>query len=533
MNYIKYILIGILSVSTISCSDFLEENPESDVSLEFLYNTPEGLKAGLIGLYSENRAHFHIHPHEGARAVWEHVTTDLVTPHAGYISIVALFNESSHAPNQHGSWLSSFIWKDHYRVIDRANALIQAGEKIEGMNESDRNNVLAEAKYFRAHSLFTLYKLYNNVYVTTEPTTPDNVFDKVSQPSTKEEIIAAVASDLDFAIKHLEWSVVAGRVNQGLARHIRAKLALWEEDWALAAAQADTVINNGTFYLEPDLRKIFGHPSVNEDFGNRNSSEALFVIQNEEGSAGAGPPTFINTNFMPRYDDIPGVKWDAEQGGRGFGFCSPNTYLFSLYDPWDKRLDAYYQRHFYYNDEENIPDSVLTDHGWVYPELGDAAEIVTTGSNQSAYQRRLTPGLLKMIDRNIPGDAAVSRANILRYRLSETYLVAAEAYMRLGDIGTATERINHLRTRAGVEPLFTLNELELMKEQARELAFEGQRFFFLKRIGRLIAQIQKFAGEDSYKSDARSNIKDRHVNLPIPQTELDLLGAGYPQNEGY
>ncbi len=526
-------LLFFVSISFIACEEFLEENPKTDVSIKYLYENPEGLKAAVIGLYSVNRDHFHIYPHEGARAVWEHVQSDLVTPHAGYISIVALFSQSSSAPDQHGAWLSSFIWRDHYKVIDRANAIIQAAEKIEGMDETERQTVMAEAKYFRAHSLFTLYRFYNNVYVTEEATTPENVFDKVFAPSTKEEIFEAISSDLEEAIPNLEWTVPAGRVNQGLARHIRAKLALWEENWEVAAAQADTVINNGTFYLEEDLNKIFGHPSVAESYGSRNSSEALFVIQNEEGSAGAGPPTFINTNFMPRYDDVPGVKWDKSQGGRGFGFCSPNSYLFSLYESYDKRLDAYYQRYFYYNDEENMPDSVLTDNGWVYPKLGDAAEIVTSGSNQSAYQRRLTPGLLKMIDRNIAGEEAVSRANILRFRLSETYIVAAEAYMRMGNTGMATQRINPIRDRAGIQPLFSLSENELMKEQAREFAFEGQRFFFLKRIGKLVSQIQKYAGEDSYKNDARSNIKDRHINVAIPQSELDLLGAGYPQNEGY
>ena len=531
MNYLKYILlIGFFSIA--SCKTFLDEEPLTGVSIEFLYNTPEGLEAGLVGLYTFNRDIYHIWPNESTKPLWQIAQTDLIIPVAGYVSIVGQFAPSAMSPSLYGAFISRIIWRDHYKIIDRANALIQAAEKIQGMEESARLNVLAESKFFRAHSLFMLWKIFNNVYIKTEPTTPENAFDKVSQPSSKEDIFAAVAADLEFAIENLEWSVEAGRVNQALARHIRAKLALWDEDWATAAHQADTIINNGTYYLEPNPKHIFGHPST-PGFGHRNSSEALFVIQNEEGSAGAGPPNFINTNFMARYDDIPGVKWDITQGGRGFAFCFPNSYLLGLYEPFDKRLEAFYQTKFYYNDEANIPDSVLTDDGWVYPQLGDEVKIVTQGSGKPFYYRSIHPSLLKYFDENIPGEAAVSRGNILVYRLAETYLIGAEAYMRMNMPGEATNMIQPLQNRAGVPPIFTVTELKLMKEQARELAFEGHRFFFLKRIGKLVEQVKLHSGDAGFKDDARANVRPWHVNLPIPESELELLGPGYPQNEGY
>jgi hypothetical protein len=53
------------------------------------------------------------------------------------------------------------------------------------------------------------------------------------------------------------------------------------------------------------------------------------------------------------------------------------------------------------------------------------------------------------------------------YRLGETYLIAAEAYMRLGNMGTALERINVLRDCAGVPHLTTLNQDILLDENAR------------------------------------------------------------------
>ncbi len=531
MKVLKYLIVGLF-LTLGSCDNYLDEEPLTDVSIDYLYNTPDGLEAGVVGLYNFNRDIYHIWPNESSKPLWTYVQNDLVVPAAGYISIIGQFGKSAMKPDQYGSLFLKLLWQDYYRIIDRSNALIKAAEAIEGMKEEDRLQVLAVSRYFRAHSLFTLYRLFNNVYIKTEPTTPENVFDKVSKPSTKEEIFKAIDEDLEFAIKNLPWTDTPGRVTQALARHIRAKAALWEEDWAAAAENAEAVINNGNYWLETDLKNIFGHPS-NPDAGDRNGPESLFTIQNEEGSAGAGVPNFIGVNFVPRYDKIPGMKFASEFGGRGFGFIFPNKYLMGLYESYDKRLDAYYNRKYYYNDPENIPDSVLTDDGWVYPKEGDEVKIVTSGSNTSAYYRELSPAVLKLIDYTLGPNEAVSRGNILVYRLAETYLVAAEAYMRMGNLGKAQEFIVPLTDRAGVPPPFNVTINDIMQEHARELAFEGHRFFFLKRIGKLLSQVQNFSGNADYKNEARGNIKPHYVNMPIPQSVLELLGEGYPQNEGY
>lgn len=49
-------LMATLSLS--SCKDFLTENPTTQFSADFVYNTPEGLEAGVVGLYNLQRAFF-------------------------------------------------------------------------------------------------------------------------------------------------------------------------------------------------------------------------------------------------------------------------------------------------------------------------------------------------------------------------------------------------------------------------------------------------------------------------------------------
>ena len=107
--------------------------------------------------------------------------------------------------------------------------------------------------------------------------------------------------------------------------------------------------------------------------------------------------------------------------------------------------------------------------------------------------------------------------------------------MRMNGNGDAKalQYINANRNRAGIAPLSYVDQTEILNERARELAFEGQRWYTLKRMGMLYNQITLYAGDDGYKDEARDNMQLHFINLPIPQDELDLLGSNYPQNDGY
>ncbi|MEG1587194.1 MAG: RagB/SusD family nutrient uptake outer membrane protein, partial [Bacteroidales bacterium] len=77
----------------------------------------------------------------------------------------------------------------------------------------------------------------------------------------------------------------------------------------------------------------------------------------------------------------------------------------------------------------------------------------------------------------------------------------------------------------------------IIEAQAREWAFEGPRWFFLKRLGLLVERVQLHGGEKTEMVNdisGRKNIQPFHVRWPIPQVEIDNMGKGnFPQNEGY
>lgn len=74
-----------------------------------------------------------------------------------------------------------------------------------------------------------------------------------------------------------------------------------------------------------------------------------------------------------------------------------------------------------------------------------------------------------------------------RFRLSEAYMIAAEASMEL-DNGKATGFINAVRTRAGVKPLSNVTISNIVHERRVEFAFEDHRYWDMKRL-RLADQV--------------------------------------------
>ena len=156
------------------------------------------------------------------------------------------------------------------------------------------------------------------------------------------------------------------------------------------------------------------------------------------------------------------------------------------------------------------------------------------------YFKRQSPGVIKFLDKNIDPTDRMHFKNIMVYRLAETYLIGAEAHFENGNTSKALEYLNAIRQRAGIGRLSSISIESILEERARELAFEGQRWYSLKRRGLLYDYLMDHMNSDllnEYYSRNHINPKEVYqpymVNLPIPQGVLDLLGANYPQNVGY
>ncbi len=80
----------------------------------------------------------------------------------------------------------------------------------------------------------------------------------------------------------------------------------------------------------------------------------------------------------------------------------------------------------------------------------------------------------------------------------------------------------------------TIDEKTILEESARELAFEGNRWFLLKRMGVLMSQVNLYHTFGSASTNEVVFPMQAHmVRWPIPQSQIDLMAPNFPQNPGY
>ncbi|MFH6964442.1 RagB/SusD family nutrient uptake outer membrane protein [Flavobacterium plurextorum] len=125
-------------------------------------------------------------------------------------------------------------------------------------------------------------------------------------------------------------------------------------------------------------------------------------------------------------------------------------------------------------------------------------------------------------------NAGASSEYSIVLRLSELYLIRAEARLMSGDLLGAKEDINVIRNYAGLGNTAEATEAELIEEILKQRKLElfcefGHRFFDLKRTGRLDTALKGV--KPNWTANARL--------LPVPESELLLNPNLKPQNEGY
>lgn len=509
------IIFGALCLHT-SCEKFLSEAPITDVSIDFIYNTPDGLESGVNALYNRMRS-YNIPGQEGdplRSVLFFIVATDLGLNRTWH---------TPYGPNHTPMGIPARKWTMGYQIIDRANAIITNAPHVD-MLDSRKNQVLAQARLIRAEVYFDLIRMYDNILLDTIATTPENAFDeKEYVPADPADVFKLIDDDLDFAIEHLEWTVEYGRYGKGVAHHIRGKSALWQGKWGEAAASFDAVIENGTHSLLPkeQIAQVFGQ--------NLNHREALFVYTRDELTGGddnlpGGSATWISSVFTSRVYELSGGEMirSVEYGGESLGWSYPNDYLRSLYDEAnDLRFRTYY-----------YPTQLIVNN----PSSPNFGQPLAANRYEDDY-RRYHWSLKKYHDEEKRPGTLNSWKDHIYYRYAETLLLGAEAHWRLEGQNSSSIKalnyINQIRERAGVPDFTSFNLETYLEESARELAFENERWFLLKRLGLLVERVNMHYQMGSNSGNTAIYPMAPHmVRMPIPQSQYDLMKT-FPQNDGY
>lgn len=387
-------------------------------------------------------------------------------------------------------------------------------------------------------------------------------------------------------------------------------------DYQSALDNALELINNrGTYGV--DL--LSSYADVFQE-GNEDNIEILWTIEwngNQQFNEALESGEFTNNiqNFLFRefyVQDIPGMIRDVENG-RPWIRYSPTAWMLDVAFADkinDERYNASFQTVWYANNEDagaypvwsqdeadagyvaaamvgepkfglgdtaywhapkHIQDQFATEQearDWAiskgyqvtFPDYGTNGWFADLGVND---QNKHFPSLSKKFDakeRPIGGSETDPNIGSTRpyivYRFAETFLVAAEAAIRLGDNAQAVNHINVIRDRANALLITEADfvgahgdELDfILDERTRELAGEHMRWFDLKRTGKLFERVSGDPAVGTgapavYNRQYNNGAPDpgwqvpmpqsHHILRPVPQGAIDAVVGGYHQNLGY
>lgn len=527
----KYISILLALVLCSACSEsFLEENPKDFESAENTYKTTKGFNAGLNGLHAYARLEFE---------TWnDNIIAQGACPYEvlqGGLDICYINNvDGTLKPFQLYTFdaTNSYIsnrWKWAYGLITNANMIINYAEMTDVVwaKPTDKEFFQANARFFRAYAYRYLTYLYGDVPWV------DKVEDSYRidfERTPKAQVLAKMIEDLEFAAKYLPENpgdVRDGELTKWTALHMLSEISIFAGDYKKAQTAALEVINSPYFKLM-DTRfgkkaSQDGDPFADmflEGNQNRNGGnlESIWVIQAEYNVTGGSTSynDWTRRAWVPAYYSIQGFQITQEYGGRGLGQIRPMPYVLDSYEAKDMRNSEYnVRREFFYNDPANTA-------------LFGKKHTITEDNMDRGYA---FPAITKFdyMPENDPTYGG-NQKDKMRFRLAETYLLLAEAYINDNQIALATNAINKVRARAGAT-LATQAEVNidyLLDERARELIGEEMRRFTLARTGKLVERTKK------YNSKSASAIKDHHNLWPVPQGVIDSnSGLKWENNPGY
>ena len=454
------------------CEDMFETEPPEEIDPADAQSSIDGFEALAASMHYRNRNN---NRYGNNYSVYPDILADNTQG-----GPVTSGRGDSQLINEEGSNMGG--WTALYNHINEANLIIHNIDDADDAEarQDERDNLVAEAYFNRALAYFDLSRVYayephhpmsdewdRGVVIRTEPTEniedadPDDPLER----SSNQEVWDLIVEDIQTAIDKFETIEDRGTyyANYEAAVMFMAQAKLYRAEWDRAAFWAQEAL---------DVASAAGVELVDEDtysdniFEEAPNPESIYEINIDPDTESLGSNDALDQWLMP---------------GAWFDIVASDN-LMALFDEDDVRLEI--------TDEEE-------DEGDIYP-----------------YFEKYT------------GSVGTHTDNIPVMRIAELYLILAEAEVENGDLNAGLDALNQLRNARGLDDFETSSSStaidEILDERRRELAFEGHRFFDLKRRA---MDVTKHAGEPTVPWDDYRIIND------IPEGEVD--DHGLQQNPGY
>ncbi|HVI43351.1 MAG TPA: RagB/SusD family nutrient uptake outer membrane protein [Chitinophaga sp.] len=320
-----HVILLLLAAFIASCNkDFLDRLPEQATETRNAIKDLPGLRAAISGVYSLMQS-------ENYYGRTMPLVGDLLADNE-YISVInanRYRNIDQYIVTANDVYTTD-AWNQMYGVVANANMIIQKGPYISMLpvqaDSTEAMQIVAEAYAIRALAFFDLARLFAQPYNRTPDASHMGIplitvinIDSVQSParSTIKQTYNQIISDLNTALKKFDESnsttFTSGRFNSYAVTALLARVLLYKEDWAGAAAAADAVIASNRYSLLPTDKLL-------SNFGMTNNGETVLEI--------------VNTVVDNRNTDA--LSYMFNQSGYGDVLATDNA--FDCYNVKDERL---------------------------------------------------------------------------------------------------------------------------------------------------------------------------------------------------
>ncbi|PIF00032.1 MAG: RagB/SusD family nutrient uptake outer membrane protein [Maribacter sp.] len=524
------IKISILVVITVaflgsSCSDFLDEEPRSELSSSQFFKEADQARSAVNSLYRTGA------PSMTNGGVYSGVPTMLGAYMSGFFSNEYAGQELHVINTQqltlNGDNIGGYLqdrWGDLYRGISRANNAIKYIPETPGLADTERNQLMAEAKFFRAYAYYYLVRLFGPVPLTTEPY--DSLEDLYLERSSVAEVYAQIEADLSDALYNGELANVGmvdngKRISSGTVATLLAEVYLTMSGNPLnvdrygdAASLAQKIVNGdyGSFSLvQHDM--IDGKVDLENSAYNKirrsdaSAQEHIYIKEYDPA---------ISTSGFPRYSYPTGLSQDVLYDIVN-GAYQPSSTFIGLYDPVND-LRAQEKQYFHTTLEGSDKTFEHTPYMW----HDDEAIFETANSGKDQAMLTFADVLL------IGAEAIAQSSGVTAEAVNYLAQVRARAYWQ-SDISTIETSLSGLGVNEFVE--------EVWKERHRELVFEFQNWNDIVRTRKIpVANTPgeiTFVDAVGFVTSQDKQIEQKHMLLPLPGPELQRNPSLGTDNNGY
>lgn len=405
--------------------------------------------------------------------------------------------------------LFRLLWQESYKGIARCNEAVANIQSMQENNLGDASVIdgyLGQVYFLRALFYFNLAVYYEDVPLILNVQSLDNAY---VTKNSQREVLDQVIADLRSAIERLPSAYtddLYGYATKGAANGLLARVYLFDKQWDKAAETALEVINSGHYNLDVPYENEF-------TYEGEMAKDIVFSVRFEEAAG-------FNTGEVFSVTNMSSPKWTHQALSNLVNdyYCTDGLPIGEspLYDPANPKL----------NRDPRLAASIYF-RGDVFIE---DLNIVFT-ANDTGY------GIKKYVrSRTTPKGAATADPGGQDYyliRYADVLLMRAEALIESGQIsGEVYALINQVRDRVQMPSIEDTEGTGLTQDQLRdilrherrvELAFEGLRFFDLKRWGSVQEAYERLKTDPAgFPDQGLVKYQGRRSELfPVPLSELD------------